>query len=121
MARQHCALLAATRTRRKVRRLSEEALDCLFSYDWPGNVRELKNLLESIFVEGPPIDISLKEIPMDLRVRCAELKSLSGDERERLLWALATTNWNKSKAAEKLHWSRMTLYRKMARYNILRA
>jgi DNA-binding NtrC family response regulator len=106
---------------RKVRRLSEEALDCLYAYDWPGNVRELKNLLEAIFVEGPPADISLKEIPVELRVRCAELKSLSGNERERLLWALATTNWNKSKAAEKLHWSRMTLYRKMARYNILRA
>jgi DNA-binding NtrC family response regulator len=28
-------------------------------------------------------------------------------------------NWNKSKAAEQLHWSRMTLYRKMAKYHIL--
>jgi DNA-binding NtrC family response regulator len=106
---------------RKVRRLSEEALECLLSYDWPGNVRELKNLLESIFVEGPSQDILLSELPPQLRLRCSELKSLSGNERERLLWALSATNWNKSKAADKLHWSRMTLYRKMARYNILRA
>ena len=105
---------------RKVQRITEEAMDCLFSYDWPGNVRELKNLLESIFVEAPPGEISLGDLPANLRQRCAELRSLSGDERERLLWALATTNWNKSKAAAKLHWSRMTLYRKMARYNILR-
>jgi DNA-binding NtrC family response regulator len=104
---------------RKKQRITEEALDCLFSYDWPGNVRELKNLLESIFVEDPPGDISPRDFPANLRQRCAELKLVSGDERERLLWALATTNWNKSKAAAKLQWSRMTLYRKMARYNIL--
>jgi hypothetical protein len=42
-------------------------------------------------------------------------------ERERLLSALYSlifVNWNKSKAAEQLHWSRMTLYRKMAKYHI---
>jgi len=106
---------------RRVRGLSEEALDCLLAYDWPGNVRELKNLLESIFVEGPAQDILLADLPLQLRLRCNELKSLVGNERERLLWALSATNWNKSKAADKLQWSRMTLYRKMARYNISRA
>lgn len=102
----------------KVRGLSEDALDCLLAYDWPGNVRELKNLLESIFVSGTREDISLADLPLQLRLRCNELKSLAGDERERLLWALSATNWNKSKAADKLQWSRMTLYRKIARYNI---
>jgi DNA-binding NtrC family response regulator len=106
---------------RKIRGLSEEAWDCLLAYDWPGNVRELKNLLESIFVEAPSQEISLADLPPQLRLRCNELQSLSGNERERLLWALSLTNWNKSKAADKLHWSRMTLYRKMARYNISRA
>jgi DNA-binding NtrC family response regulator len=106
---------------RKVRGLSQEAWDCLLAYDWPGNVRELKNLLESIFVEAPSQEISLADLPPQLRLRCNELQSISGNERERLLWALSLTNWNKSKAADKLHWSRMTLYRKMARYNISRA
>lgn len=106
---------------RQVRGLTEEALDCLLAYDWPGNVRELKNLLESIFVEGPSQDISLADLPLQFRLRCNELKTLSGNERERMLWALSATNWNKSKAADKLQWSRMTLYRKMARYNISRA
>ena len=40
------------------------------------------------------------------------------EERELLLYTLSQRNWNKSKAAERLHWSRMTLYRKMARYQI---
>jgi transcriptional regulator of acetoin/glycerol metabolism len=28
------------------------------------------------------------------------------------------THWNKSQAASKLHWSRMTLYRKMQKFEI---
>ena len=104
---------------RRVRGFTEEALECLPAYEWHGNVREVKNLLESIFVEGPSDEITFEELPPQFRLRCAELR-LIGDERERLLWALNTTNWNKSKAASKLNWSRMTLYRKMARYNILR-
>ena len=32
--------------------------------------------------------------------------------------ALMAANWNKSQAAQQLHWSRMTLYRKMSRYQV---
>jgi transcriptional regulator of acetoin/glycerol metabolism len=39
-------------------------------------------------------------------------------ERERLLGALAATNWNKTKAASQLHMSRMTLYRKMQQHAV---
>jgi len=105
----------------KVRHITEDALECLHDYDWPGNVRELKHLLESVFVEGPRQDISLTDLPLQFRRRAMELKSASEDERARLMWALSATDWNKSKAAAKLSWSRMTLYRKMARYNIMRA
>jgi transcriptional regulator of acetoin/glycerol metabolism len=45
---------------------------------------------------------------------------VSQEEQDRLVGALLATNWNKSKAASRLRWSRMTLYRKMARYNIQR-
>ena len=103
-----------------VRRVADEVLDYLLAYDWPGNVRELKNLLEGIFADPRPDSILLEHLPAQFRCRCAELKSASSDERVRLLWALSTTNWNKSKAAGKLKWSRMTLYRKMAQYNISR-
>jgi DNA-binding NtrC family response regulator len=104
---------------KRVHRLSGDALNCFFCYDWPGNVRELKNLLESIFVEGPSPEVSVAELPPQFRRQMMEMKSVPGNERERLLWALSLTNWNKSKAADKLSWSRMTLYRKMARYNIV--
>ena len=106
---------------RNVRRLSDEALDCLLTHDWPGNIRELKNLIEAIFVDLPPVDVTTAQLPPHFSRRYQEIKAAPADERERLLWALSATNWNKSKAADKLHWSRMTLYRKMARYNISRA
>jgi len=103
---------------RDVERLSNEAMDALLAYDWPGNVRELKNLLEGIFVELPPEGERYPHLPALFRRRCEELRATGGDERDRLLWALSITNWNKSKAASKLSWSRMTLYRKMLRYKI---
>jgi DNA-binding NtrC family response regulator len=109
-----------TRFGRRVRQLSDNALECLMVYDWPGNVRELKNLLEVIFVELPPEEVATAELPAQFGRRCRDVTRTANAERERLLWALSTTNWNKSKAADKLHWSRMTLYRKLAKYNILR-
>jgi DNA-binding NtrC family response regulator len=103
----------------KVPDVSDAALDCMFAYDWPGNVRELKNVLESIFAEGPRASIAPEDLPAPLCAGRGQQK-VPQDERGRLLWALGATNWNKSRAAAKLHWSRMTLYRKMDQYNILR-
>jgi len=103
-----------------VRCLTEEALEHLLAYDWPGNVRELKNLLEAVFVDLSSSEISLDALPLQFRMQCHSLKSIRSDEHDQLVRALLSTNWNKSKAAEKLRWSRMTLYRKMAQYNVVR-
>jgi DNA-binding NtrC family response regulator len=103
-----------------VRRLTEETLEHLIAYDWPGNIRELKNLLEAVFVDLSSSEISLDALPAQFRSRCEHSESAPCTEQDKLLRALLSTKWNKSKAAEKLRWSRMTLYRKMARYNIVR-
>jgi transcriptional regulator of acetoin/glycerol metabolism len=49
-----------------------------------------------------------------------ELREAPGamSERHLLLNALKATHWNKSRAAQKLHWSRVTLYRKLAKHGI---
>ncbi len=99
---------------------TEEALEHLLRYDWPGNVRELKNLLEAIFVSLPFRKISLMDLPEQFQRRLRGSEGLPQGERDRLLSALLTTKWNKSKAAQKLHWSRMTLYRKLAKYHLVR-
>jgi transcriptional regulator of acetoin/glycerol metabolism len=40
--------------------------------------------------------------------------------RQRLICALEARNWNKTQAASRLGWSRMTVYRKMDQYRIAR-
>jgi hypothetical protein len=42
----------------------------------------------------------------------------ASNEPGKLLEALQTTSWNKSKAAELLHCSRMTIYRKIAKFKL---
>jgi len=106
---------------RHVEGFAEEALTQLLRYDWPGNVRELKNLLEAVFVTLPSPTTTLMELPEQFRKHLGEAADLPGDERDRVLFALFSTNWNKSKAAQTLHWSRMTLYRKLAKYHIVRS
>ncbi len=103
---------------REVEGFTEEALALLLRYDWPGNVRELKNLLEATFINLSSWKIALTDLPKTFRMRFKETEWLSEKERDRVLSALFATKWNKSKAARKLHWSRMTLYRKMAKYHI---
>jgi DNA-binding NtrC family response regulator len=99
-----------------VRGFTEDVLRCLLAYDWPGNVRELRNLIEATFIHRPTGWITVDDLPDHYRKRLQS--AVAPDERSRVLAALCATNWNKSEAAKKLQWSRMTLYRKIAKYRI---
>jgi DNA-binding NtrC family response regulator len=125
---------------RHVQGFTEETAEALLRYDWPGNVRELKNLVEATVGnfrcsqnrsssdscrQCPEVSfrcgqILFTDLPEQFRRRVTETQSISSDERYPLLSVLISTNWNISKAAQKLHWSRMTVYRKMAKYRIYR-
>jgi DNA-binding NtrC family response regulator len=100
---------------------SESCLDCLRRYDWPGNIRELKNVLEALFLGRLPSSFCPEHLPERFRAAISACNSFSSAERDLLLKALSSEHWNKSRAAAKLHWSRMTLYRKMAKYQISRS
>jgi DNA-binding NtrC family response regulator len=103
---------------RSVVGFTDEALDYLLRYDWPGNVRELKNLCEATFINLPTRKISFLDLPYLYQKQLKEGAALPQGERERLLAALFTTNWNVSKAARALNWSRVTIYRKLEKYHI---
>jgi DNA-binding NtrC family response regulator len=98
-------------------RFSEDAMTQFYAYDWPGNVRELKNVVEASLVGRHANSDGLLETPEEFRGRRGGLASPE-NERDVLVSALIGSNWNKSKAAERLRWSRMTLYRKMAKYRV---
>ena len=90
----------------------------LQAYDWPGNVRELRNLVEALLVTAPRGAIQIADLPEHFRRRLQQLCSLDEIERRRLVDALLSAQWNKSKAATLLQCSRMTLYRKMVKYSV---
>ena len=95
-----------------------EASAYLLRYSWPGNVRELRNLVEAIYIGQPPELITVSDLPETFRRGIEATEKLPEDERTQVLSALFATNWNKSHAAQRLHWCRMTLYRKMAKHRI---
>jgi DNA-binding NtrC family response regulator len=96
--------------------LSEEAWHILAGYHWPGNIRELRNVIESALVNASSPTLGADDLPPHLR-GAAESSTFAA-ERHRLVQALLATRWNKTQAAQRLHWSRMTLYRKMAKYSL---
>jgi DNA-binding NtrC family response regulator len=106
----------ARRGAAEVEELTDPVLELLMSHDWPGNVRELRNALEAGLLEASDGRIVVASLPDALQ---ALVPAIEGpQERERLVLALFASKWNKSMAAQKLCWSRMTLYRKMAKYQI---
>jgi two-component system response regulator HydG len=109
------------RDQQAVRAPEGELLECLLAHDWPGNVRELRNVLEAVFIDPPPGRIQFDDLPPAFRDMFGRYRRAVPLERERLLAALEQARWNKAQAAKQLNWSRMTLYRKLAKYHINRS
>jgi DNA-binding NtrC family response regulator len=105
----------------RVEGFSDEALAALRDYDWPGNVRELRNLVEALFVCPPAGRVRIGDLPPEVRHRLRGACGADDAERRRLVEALFEANWNKSRAAQLLRWSRMTLYRKLAKHCVVRS
>jgi hypothetical protein len=123
---QHYIGVLNQRRGTRISGFGRETLESLLRYDWPGNVRELRNLVESVALDAAAGVIERRDLPeamcrrLDARAESAPLPPGLARERDRdrLLSALLSTNWNKSRAAQELRWARMTVYRKMAKYHI---
>lgn len=112
------------RLQKQVRGISPEALKLLKGYKFPGNVRELKNIIERIMIfkdnnqpispEDLPLDVLGQDNP-DEDFRDSSLKAV---EKEAILTALNRNSWNISRTAEELGISRLTLRRKIKKYEI---
>ncbi|MFO7605727.1 MAG: sigma 54-interacting transcriptional regulator [Desulfurivibrionaceae bacterium] len=114
------------RTGKNIEGISREALDLLISRPWPGNVRELNNVIEYAFVLCPEGVIDAQHLPEPARPACGErtgsrrhpLPPAREDQRATLIEALEMAGGNQSQAARILGISRVTVWKRMKRYNI---
>lgn len=98
----------------------EELLHLLLDYDWPGNIREVRNFVEGVFIDPPEGRIGVRHIPAAFARMQRSWRRSGDEERSRIVAALEATDWNKAEAAKALHWSRMTLYRKLTKHHVTR-
>ncbi len=113
-------------------RFTQPALDVLGHRQWPGNVRELKNLLESIVIFHPGGDITVDDLPGELRLAAAQsasadgrIQSLEGEvktmaeiERIAILETLERADGKRAEAAKMLEIGLRTLQRKLKEYRL---
>ena len=118
----------AERANETTRGISPAALQTLLAYDWPGNVRELRNAIErALLLETtdrlqvsnlPPQLSALVPVPTDSENSPHPL-SLQQAEQQAVIRALEASEWNITKAAQALNINRVTLYRKLKKYDLL--
>ena len=118
---------------------STGALQLLVSYDWPGNVRELENTIErAVLLEtsnvlqasNPALSglystskgyspDSYDDSISSLASTSTEILSLEEIEKQALVHALEVTQNNITKAAQALGINRVTIHRKLKKYNLI--
>jgi DNA-binding NtrC family response regulator len=112
--------------------LTEEAQKALLGYSYPGNVRELANIVERIFVTCPNGEITLRDLPEEVREEADLTATYTGIlkdlpdggvrhqevEKELILKTLQKTSGNKLAAARMLGITRRLLYLRLSQYDL---
>jgi DNA-binding NtrC family response regulator len=141
----HFLGIFAARYKREKGGLSRDALRRLSEYDWPGNVRQLENALLNAWVMSEEPELIAEDIELpdgwiakpeppapgesvrpprggigvsQPATRKGTVSEHRRDERERILDALKSCNWNRVKAAEISGIPRRTFYRRLREYGI---
>ena len=105
--------------------VSREVQKIFMNHSWPGNLRQLEHTIEHacILCRGPVIDTG--DLPQEFqhmprKFKTPPVKERKGNEKELIEEALRKAEWNKAKASRNLGFSRLTLYKKIKKYNINR-
>ncbi|MEX1351996.1 MAG: sigma-54 dependent transcriptional regulator, partial [Desulfobacterales bacterium] len=117
--------LNAAKGGKEISGLAPEAMEALLNYSWPGNVRELRNAIEyaSVLCPGgwigkdhlpPKIILGNKLAPSNTRSSAAHWQ----EERERLIHTLRRFGGNQSETARALGLSRVTIWKRIKKYEI---
>ncbi len=123
---QHFVEHFAANGTKNIRGLTDEALSHLIRYPFPGNIRELENLIERAFIVCTSELITSKNLPVYIRQTQEDHPSAGGlgpdsvrhAERDVILSILRKHKGNRTHAAKELGIHRVTLVRKLKKYNI---
>lgn len=125
----------------QVNRIDDSLLDGMLSYPWPGNVRELEHVMQRAVIYckdgvltrehlpanilsghvGPTIDPTVRLGRNDQSSDEASLeKQVSLSEKDIIEQALFKNNFSRTNTAKELGISRVTLYNKMKKYDMMK-
>jgi DNA-binding NtrC family response regulator len=112
--------------KKTIHSIEADAMQLLTQYAWPGNVRELENVIERAvaFQNGPQITVS--NLPEDIRNLSIETyrfspegpPTLEEQEKRYIRWVLEQYGGNKTQAARIMGIDRVSLWRKIKRYRL---
>ncbi|MDP1927193.1 MAG: sigma-54 dependent transcriptional regulator [Thiobacillus sp.] len=118
---KHAALMG-----KEVGELAPDALELLRAYDFPGNVRELENIVERGVAITTGGGIEAAHLPDDLRElsirtfrkKAGRIPTLEKQEQDYIAWVLQEAGGNQTLAAQMLGIDRVSLWRKLKRYEV---
>jgi DNA-binding NtrC family response regulator len=123
-----------TKFRKDLFDVGPRAMDALESYVWPGNIRQLENFMQQAVLVSSGPELLFEHLPQQVReyrpastttTTTAQHDSLSHNreqlERNVIQRALANNGYSRARAASALGISRVTLYKKMKKYGLMRA
>jgi DNA-binding NtrC family response regulator len=117
----------ANQMKKTVTDIALSVTERLANYGFPGNVRELENIIAHGVALAKGTTIELENLPEDLRLFDIKtfrsqgeghLPSLEEQEIAYIQWVLKEVNGNKTRAAQILGIDRVSLWRKLKKYNI---
>jgi DNA-binding NtrC family response regulator len=123
-----------TRFRKDLFDVSAGALEALENYPWPGNIRQLENVVQQAVLVSGGAELLFDHLPEQVRcyrpaervtaapepVRDTLVHNREALERNVIQRALAKNGYSRSRAALALGISRVTLYKKMKKYGLMR-
>ena len=117
--------------RKRIQRVTPEAIERLKAYGWPGNVRELRNAVERAMLLADGDELTIEHFPLQggastprlseqvqLPVNGIDLERL---ERSLVVQALERSGWNQTKAAALLGLNRDQIRYRIEKFKLERS
>jgi two-component system, NtrC family, response regulator HydG len=126
---QHFITIQAEKTGKNILGFTPEAMRLMVAYPWHGNIRELRNSVEYAFVLARGKSISSEHLPEKISEKLYEKIQTESDkekpvvsrgaaEKQALIDALKKADGNRTTAAQILGVSRVTVWKRMKKYDI---